>query len=793
MFNKFLIHFVVRAVLVTTCIILSNQKTGFAQNSNIEQNLNDEVIRKVRFSGNRTIRDRTLRNLVRTKTNREFFGIPGFTPRYFFYRVSKGNFGEPPSLLDREVVANDIERITLYYKSLGFRNAIVDTTIVEYRKKRIEVSFIINEGDLSNIKTISYTGFPFYEEPLKRRSFFIQSDLTKAGIDDSTFQVNRQYKEDELKKEQLRIISFLRNNGFASIETDSVTANVTKDTSNPQDLHVIFNINPGKKYHFGNIQIRLADDVPPEIYSQEKKIRFPVSNSDTLSISLKKEALIQTKFSLLHEQILFEPGEPYNEELYLETVKEFQNLGNLYIKRFGQNKNNARSNDNINEIPTYFDLEALTKHSISSEFFGMRRYGFGSGLGIDYKNNNVFGKAEQLVISANGSFEFVSSSTLKKIAPTDTVQSKFFRSYELRTEYSIPRIAFPFAFLDNKPFFKDGITRYSLAYSRSDQLYFDINSDIRFNFRYEVKHSDRTSSLFDLIELDITDYDPSLEFKNNLAEEYGEGSFEYERALLDYENQFSSIIRYTLRQQNTDIIKRNRGFFSEYSISFGGNIPYLIDRFLVTPGTIEGSLPSLFKLSKNKLVYTRFLTFTSDYRRYYSLSNSSVFGWRIFGGITQPYGKNTSIPLNRRFFAGGSNDIRGWGPFQLGPGAIASNDVTINGGEIKLAAFTEFRQRFMNDFLNADWIAAWYVDAGNIWYGPKNDFLNEENQDQLEQGRFKIKEFYNQIAVGTGLGIRLDWDFLIVRFDFTFRAHDLEKGWFNNDKMYFNFGIGHSF
>ncbi len=54
-------------------------------------------------------------------------------------------------------------------------------------------------------------------------------------------------------------------------------------------------------------------------------------------------------------------------------------------------------------------------------------------------------------------------------------------------------------------------------------------------------------------------------------------------------------------------------------------------------------------------------------------------------------------------------------------------------------------------------------------------------------------EFYNQIAVGSGLGLRLDWEFLVARFDFTFRAHDLQQGWFKNKTAYFSFGIGHSF
>jgi len=764
-----------------------------AQTESTDSTSTENVIRRVRFSGNKFVKDRTLEDLVRTKTNREFLAIPRFTPWYFINKLTNGRLGEEPSLLDRQVVINDMERIALYYESLGFLDVEVDTTIVEYRKDKIEVSFIVDEGDPSRIQSIAYSGFPMHNQPEIRRQFFLSSPLTRRLIDDSTFTVDRQYNTQELKDEQNRIITYLKNNGYASLERDSVIAFVKQDSAHPKKLDVMFNIVPGKVYRFGDAEIKLADANEPDMYTDRDTLMGAPFTVDSARIYLAKEPETDTKFALLSDQILYKPGDIYNEELYLQTVKEFQNLGMLYTRRFGQSANSVRPDFTKSEIPTYFDLETLTKHSISTEFFGMKRYGFGTGLGVDYSNNNVFGKAERLTIGANASFEFVSASTLDRIAPNDTVQSQLFRSYEIRGEYSVPRLNFPFAFLDNRPFFTSALTRYTLSYSRSDQLTFDINSDLRFNYRYEVQHNKRFTSLFDLIEFDIIDTNPSESFKNNLIREYGENSFEYIRILQDFEPQISSIIRYTFRSQNTDLIKRNFGYFSEYSASVGGNIPYLVDRLIITPDTLESDLPSLFGLSENSLTYTRFLKFTADYRKYIPISNNAVFAWRLFGGIAHPFGKNTSIPLNRRFFAGGSNDIRGWPPFQLGPGAIATDNVSINGGEIKLAAFTEVRQIVLRDLIGADWHAAWFIDSGNVWYGPRNDFSNENNQDQLSLGRFKLDEFYKQIAVGSGLGIRLDWEYVVVRFDFAFRVHDLQLGWFENWHPNFSFGIGHSF
>lgn len=774
----------------------------WSQNLQTPENTED-VVRRIRFSGNNEVKDRTLETLVRTKTNREFLGIRGFTPWYFIWKASGGRFGEAPVYLNRSNVAADMERIRLYYESLGFFEVNVDTTIVEYREDRIEVSFIIQEGRPSKIQSVSYSGFPDLENKSARKiDFFRSSPLTRKQIDDSTFTVNRQYSSKDLNTEQQRIITFLKNNGYASVQRDSVIALVKEDVQNKYLLDVQFRINAGKTYQFGDIYVQLADNKLPNNFSQRDTLTGPPHTADsTNSIYLAKEPEAQSKFDLLSGQLLYKPGQLYNHSIYLETVNEFQNLGMLYIQRFGQSEDDVQPDFSKDQIPSYFNLETLTKHTISTELFGMKRYGFGTGFGVDYTNNNVFGKAENLTFGANASFEFVSPAVLEGIDPTAT-QSSVFRSYELSADYSVPRINFPFAFLDNRPGFTRGVTRYLLSYNRSDQLLFDINSDIGFNMRYEVSHSDRFQSFLDLIELDLVDTNPSDIFINNLRNEYPPdtlddgtiiNSFEFQRIVEDFNPQVSSIIRYTLRSQNTDFIKRNYGYFSEFSFSIGGNFPYVLDKYIITPDTLEGTLPALFGLSDNTLAYSRFFKISADYRRYIPISNSAVFAWRLFGGYAHPYGNSTSIPLNRRFFAGGSSDIRGYAPFQLGPGSITSTNVSIPGGEIKLAAFAEARQVFIQNFIGANWHAAWYIDAGNIWYGPKNEFSSVENLERLEDGRFRFNRFYKQIPVSSGLGVRLDWEFVIIRFDFTYRIHDLNVGWFNNKDLYFSFGIGHSF
>jgi len=783
-------------VLISFTFTLICTNKAFGQDSNEIDLDTDKVVRIIRFSGNKNVKDATLLNLIRTSTNREFLGIPRFTPWYYVWQLF-GSIGEPPSFLNRQEVGRDMERILLFYENIGYFDATVDTTIVEYRKNRVEVSFLIEEGPVSKIRDVIYTGLPGIGEE-KRRDFYEQSNFNSKAVNDSTYRYNKQYNAVTLRNEQTRIINFLKNNGYASVQRDSVKALIRRDPDNRTTFDVLFAMNSGRIYQFGNVFVTIKGPGKEASFQEADTIRNSEFTTNNKFILVEKQESAQTKTELVTNILRFKAGDTFNQSEYIESVNEFQSLGMLFIDRFGLSEDSSLPDLTRQEIPVYFNFQTLPKHSVRTELFGMRRFGFGTGAGINYTNNNVFGRAENLTIGLNGNFELVTPGTLREIVSSDEqgereVNSTIFRTFEANIDYSVPRLNFPFASLNRNDPFRSARTRYTLTYSQSDQLFFDINFDLRFNLRYEVSHSDRFTSLVDLPEMDIVDTDPSSEFRQNLIDEFGEGSFELERIEEDFRPQFSSIFRYTLRDSDTNILKRNTGHFREYSVSVGGNFPFLLDRFVFTPGEVEETIPSPFGISSNSLSYSRFFKLTADFRRYIPFASNSVFAYRLFAGYAHPYGQSRTIPLNRRFFAGGSNDIRGYAPFRLGPGAIAPEDVTINGGEIKLAAFTEMRQSFIESLLSAEWQIAWFTDAGNIWYGPRNNFRDEENRNILEDGKFKFENFIEQIPVSSGLGVRLDWDFLIVRFDFAFRVNDLQEGWFKNKNAFFSFGIGHSF
>lgn len=802
--------------ILTVAVILAAPLASIAQNRD-EVSLPDStniVVRRLNFKGNDDVANNVLENLVRTHTNTTLFGIPGFTPFYGIYRLTGGAFGEDPVYLDYQTVAEDVERIDRYYESIGYFYTKIDTNIV-ITKKKARVTFLIDEGEQSFITSVAYSGLPdsAFTNKEAKIDFFKESELTEKQINDTTYQVNVPYNVQQLVDERERIIAYLKNEGYAAITSDSVSALIMPDKQNKYNLHVLLYVQPGHIYRFGNLYIRLAGPAVDTLitYQQQKAVQGNPFTTNGATIYLKKQKAAQTDWDLLTGQLLFQPGDTYSYERYISTINEFQNLTMMTIRQFGYTQTGTPPDFAGDTIPVYIFLQTLPKHSLSFNVFGMHRYGFGSGAGVTYTNNNLFGGAENLQIGVNGSFEYVTESTLRDAqvdSLTDGQNGTFFNRFEVRADYLLPKLTFPFVSLNDNLFFANSRTRYSISYSESDQLLFDINFNAGFNLRYEVRHNERFTSFFDLLDIHVLDTHPTDAFRQVIKDAFDDVI--EERILNDYRPQISSVLRYTFRSENTDLIQRNYGYLTEYSISLGGNLPFLVDRFIITPGTVEGNLPSPVEISTNSLAYSRYVKLTADYRRYIPLSTNTVFAYRLFGGYAIPYGQSNNIPINERFYAGGSNDIRGWAYYSLGPGGIQLDNVAVNGGEVKLLGKVELRQVFLSNFLASNWIFALFADAGNVWYGPGNDILNNGYPDNLggmtdlkktlEKGQFHFDTFYEQIAVGSGVGLRLDFTYLIVRFDFAIRVHDPQQNWFPDFEkadedgwLYFSFGIGHSF
>ncbi|MEL6305395.1 MAG: BamA/TamA family outer membrane protein, partial [Bacteroidota bacterium] len=175
-----------------------------------------------------------------------------------------------------------------------------------------------------------------------------------------------------------------------------------------------------------------------------------------------------------------------------------------------------------------------------------------------------------------------------------------------------------------------------------------------------------------------------------------------------------------------------------------------------------------------------------DFIKHWPVGGSKVLAFRSFIGMAVPYGNSTNIPFVRSYFAGGSNDNRAWNAYELGPGST-SNVNDFNEANLKLAFNFEYRFPIAGDVKGA-----LFADAGNIW----NVFDDEDNPDAIFSGFESLQD----LALGTGMGLRYDFSYFVFRLDLGFKtynpAEEASKRWFrdyNFRNAVFNVGINYPF
>ncbi|MBR7042818.1 MAG: BamA/TamA family outer membrane protein, partial [Prevotella sp.] len=161
------------------------------------------------------------------------------------------------------------------------------------------------------------------------------------------------------------------------------------------------------------------------------------------------------------------------------------------------------------------------------------------------------------------------------------------------------------------------------------------------------------------------------------------------------------------------------------------------------------------------IAFAQYAKFDFDYTHLWQLDAHNQLVAHADFGIAWPYGNSTVLPFEKRYFAGGANSVRGWSVRGLGPGSFRGTDGRIDfinqTGDMKFDFNLEYRTKLFWKFHGAA-----FIDAGNIW--------TLRNYADQPGGQFKLDEFYKQIAVAYGLGIRLNFDYFVLRFDMGMKA-----------------------
>ena len=190
--------------------------------------------------------------------------------------------------------------------------------------------------------------------------------------------------------------------------------------------------------------------------------------------------------------------------------------------------------------------------------------------------------------------------------------------------------------------------------------------------------------------------------------------------------------------------------------------------------------------------FSQFVKIELDYRFYFQMRKQSKLVYRFAGGIGKTLANLSVLPYEQSFFSGGPNGIRAWRARTLGPGGYDPSNSTARYdkiGDFQLESNIEYRFHIFKSFYGA-----WFVDAGNVW-------TIRTDPNKLN-GNFELNRFYKEIAIGSGLGIRYDFSFFVLRLDAAVRVRDpqyAENNRWTFDKKplrsstILNFGIGYPF
>lgn len=436
---------------------------------------------------------------------------------------------------------------------------------------------------------------------------------------------------------------------------------------------------------------------------------------------------------VLDENTFIRVGEPYSAADLQNTYNHFGRLGAVKYTNiaFNQRPDTTLLDANI-------QIQTNKPSTISFQPEGTNTAGdFGAAASLTYQNRNLFRGSETFSLQLRGAYEAIKG--------LEGYSNQNFTEYSVETRLSFPRFIMPFL---SRSFRRRTLATsdVSLIYDSQDRPEFHrrvLTAGWSYQWRPQNSYSNYR---FDLVNLNYV-------FMPWISETF-------RKEYLDNESNYNVILRYNYE----DLFIMRTGFGYTYN---NGHVALRAN--LETAGNILGAFSKLFGGEKNELgqyklfniAYAQYVKGDFDYTQELMKGVNDQLVFHIGVGLAYPYGNSKVLPFEKRYFSGGANSVRGWSVRSLGPGRYKDKDGRVNfitqTGDVKLDLNLEYRTHLFWKFNGAA-----FVDAGNIW-------TFREYQGQ-EGGQLKLNRLLQDLAVSYGLGLRLNFDYFILRFDLGMKA-----------------------
>lgn len=737
-------------------------------------------------SSNSRFYDSDLESQTKQKPGAKFLGLVRLN--VFFYRLGdaskkdskikrffRDELGRVPVIVDTTMIEVSVRAMKNYLKSQGYYYSEITYTVTDTKllKERKVVTYFVK---LNN--QFKY-GKLHINCPDKRIY-----ETVNATLDESFIKIGHSFKREDLLNEQNRILNLLRNKGYYTFAKEYITFN--SDT-NYKSNYIALEINIKNQEDFKPFKIYKIRNITIEV---EPSIKSLINRHDTL---YTKGFKYLENGSKIHPNILAKMNFLMTGDLFQQNnlSKTYGRLNDLQLFKLVTITPTIVENDSQNFIDYYINLKQLKKYDVSIEPQAItsdqanlvnvpsyRSYGLAAVLQLT--DRNIFHNAEILQVRFRSSFE---AQRGEKIDPVP-----FFNSSEqsISASITIPQLLF-FNKIDRKINNANTktIVNSSVIYEKNVQYerrVFTIGSSYQINRKLisyfvafpEISYIKTEFTNSELEARSKTDIFLQNVFANNLIINDIRLGFTYNSQL---------------KSKNKSYI-----FLRWDALELAGNLVSAINILLNEPKITDTARNIKNQYEVFGLNYFQYVKTFIDYRYNQWLDPNNTIVYRCAFGYALPYGNSPNfIPFEKRFFTGGANSLRAFRPRSIGPGVYSSTNQIDKSGDIKLELNMEYRFNIYKKLFEG----AVFTDAGNVW---------AVRQDSRVGADFDLSNFYNELAVGSGLGIRLNLGIFIFRLDAAVPLHDPSKTYgdrwvINNAKNFdwywdnsiFNFGIGYPF
>ena len=617
--------------------------------------------------------------------------------------------GEEPVIFDTlqaELSKGDLQRAM---QNMGFMHAQVDLKI-KVKGKKLKAIYTLHPGLPYFINNIDYD----IKDENIAAVLKNYSNSTRKGNKTAGLRVGDRFTVNRLDEERERITTILMDSGYYRFHKDYIQYQADSASNS---------------YGIG-LKMELLKYRPDNSSPGVAHPRYSIRN---ISYQGGNDGAIPLRRKVLENGTAIRSGQPFCAS---DLQRTYNNFGRMKAVRY--------TDIRFKEVPdtTLLDVDINVsmdrQRSVSFRPEGTNTAGnLGAAATLTYENRNIFRGAETFTVELRSAFEAITG--------LEGYRDEDYEEYSVETKLQFPRFI--------APFLSHSFRQKSNATSELS-LTWDLQNRPEFHrrvfstaWRYRWGTANRhTSYRLDLLDLNYV-YMPWI-------------SETFKHDYLDSVSNRNAILRYNY--ENLFIMKIGLG------ISYSDGVD-AVRANVETAGNIMNGFSRLTGSKKNaagqytffNIAYAQYVKFDFDYTHLFRFDSHNELALHSDFGIAWPYGNSKILPFEKRYFAGGANSVRGWSVRSLGPGKYRGTDGRIDfinqTGDMKLYLSAEYRT-FLFWKLNG----AVFLDAGNVW--------TLRNYAEQPGGQFKFDEFYKQMAVGYGIGLRLNFGYFILRFDMGMKA-----------------------